>query len=1357
MFSGFGYVKLSEISITWGRKMRHSHSHARVATLSIFLVMASMAAGPQAHAVSNYPSSVKLTGPNYGNMEVAYLAGRYVQAAVAQTGLLESDFTTAQVAVDTHGYFPVAGTNDEGSILSALGLISIRGRDDDWDSISKTVHGDFFGLNRTGWALSAEGQNFFQRGFTSSRQNGSLSSPTCDADSCTTTWTADSTVSNVNLQITYDVPLYGQFVDVDVQLENRTGSAMDDVYFAYSGYFAGSAEIIDQPDASGFAVLTNDFSDGSEVSFFSTTDEARVFVSGGSSLDAQAAWLGQSGFSVSTGSQESGIGRKGIAVGYDSLPVGRTSLDFRIVTAPDELRQERERWQYMFAAPSLTPAAGGLTIDWTIPFRADPISDIQVRAISVDGGTQKTVSEVSSFPLTMTGLTDGKTYQVRVDGVESGRDGFVIDHGSSAITPQNSSLIVGSKTVSFNPNNGSGSMDDQFAYGATALRTNSFTRDGWTFAGWNTAADGSGNSFSDEASFSFSADDELFAQWAQAPDAPTNLSGSISSLGGDVDLSWTLGANNNAEITSHVVEAKKNGSSDWTVVDDGDGTATNSAATVSGLDPCTLYDFRVSAVNVAGTGPSSTVGTGLSFGSTGLTSIDATRLVLGGDATVASGAVTLTPDLGNRKGAAWSPFRVDLSQSFCLEAEVKLSDAADTSGADGVAFVLQPTDTSTLSSGGGLGYLTDINPSVAVEFDTYPNGSSAGDSSSGQDITLVTLTDSGIADYTGFDRANYDITDDGYSLEDGNFHSTRVAYDATGKTLTVLVDLNADGDFADTGERSVDDVSADLAQFFNDQASTDKVYWGWTAATGGATNLQQVQNVRALPASLPGNTAPSATSPGAQSVAVGASKNVTVMIGDNGETTAAQWRLSASSGDSRFATASASVTSSTEATVAVTGVADGDTTITLTAVDADGASVSASFSLRVGVGSPRAASDNDDDDDPAPVVSASAVGGTSVVIPRRVLTPPQTTLPVTRQGPVLRNGVAPRNVRAPELRLGGQPTSVQAEVPNPSRLSLRAGTLSLGVQVQQDEGGVSQADDGTTEVAVRKGARTTLTGSGLRPESTVQVFLPLQGSNAKELTRIPVLADGSFSGDAAFVTAPDEEPLPIGRQVLQLVSLDADGNEVVVDMTVNIAQPAPAPELNRIEGAIPTLAPGTSIATNAGVPEQITVTAVEDQRLAVIEGDGWNMAVGVTSEDGSVEGTEGGAAIKLVRDQAARVSGEGFMPGTRADVWLFSEPTLLGTVTIDDEGRFDGEVNIDGRVIAVGEHTLQLQGVGTDGYVRSANMGVVVDEPSAGAAEAALESSLSMLWWILGVIVVLALALALVIWVLVRRRASGSA
>jgi len=58
--------------------------------------------------------------------------------------------------------------------------------------------------------------------------------------------------------------------------------------------------------------------------------------------------------------------------------------------------------------------------------------------------------------------------------------------------------------VQFNANGGSGSMDAQsFTYGkAKTLTTNSFTRTGYTFAGWNTKADGTGTSYSDKQSVS---------------------------------------------------------------------------------------------------------------------------------------------------------------------------------------------------------------------------------------------------------------------------------------------------------------------------------------------------------------------------------------------------------------------------------------------------------------------------------------------------------------------------------------------------------------------------------------------------------------------------------------------------------------------------------------------------------------------------------------------------------------------------------------------------------------------------------------------------------------------------------------
>ena len=202
---------------------------------------------------------------------------------------------------------------------------------------------------------------------------------------------------------------------------------------------------------------------------------------------------------------------------------------------------------------------------------------------------------------------------------------------------------------------------------------------------------------------------------------------------------------------------------------------------------------------------------------------------------------------------------------------------------------------------------------------------------------------------------------------------------------------------------------------------------------------------------------------------------------------------------------------------------------------------------------------------------------------------------------------------------------------------------------------------------------------------------------------------------------------------------------------VNIDQVASVSEFNRSEGVIPAMALGQSIATSGGEPVPVTVTPVSDQKLAVVEGDGWTMAINVASETGGVEPSEGGALLKLVRNDTTLVSGSGFMPGTRADVWLFSDPTLLGTVTVDENGEFTGEVNIDANMVPVGEHTLQLQGVGEDGYVKAANMGVLVDDPIE-AMPTAVESAGWLLWWVAGAFLLLLLVVMFVI--VARRRRS---
>jgi large repetitive protein len=94
-------------------------------------------------------------------------------------------------------------------------------------------------------------------------------------------------------------------------------------------------------------------------------------------------------------------------------------------------------------------------------------------------------------------------------------------------------------TVSFNTNGGSGSMSNQTANVATNLTANSFTRTGYTFAGWNTLAGGGGTAYVDQASYAFAADVTLYAQWTANVPTVTGISPNAGPLAGGTSLTIT--------------------------------------------------------------------------------------------------------------------------------------------------------------------------------------------------------------------------------------------------------------------------------------------------------------------------------------------------------------------------------------------------------------------------------------------------------------------------------------------------------------------------------------------------------------------------------------------------------------------------------------------------------------------------------------------------------------------------------------------------------------------------------------------------------------------------------------------------
>ena len=188
---------------------------------------------------------------------------------------------------------------------------------------------------------------------------------------------------------------------------------------------------------------------------------------------------------------------------------------------------------------------------------------------------------------------------------------------------------------------------------------------------------------------------------------------------------------------------------------------------------------------------------------------------LGGD------CFRLTTTITSQEGAVWKDSLINLENSFDFTFQLNLG--ASDGGADGMTFVLQQNNTGIGIDGGSLGY-ESISPSVAVEFDTYQNGTFA-------DPTydhLAVISNGSVSHFGATPLTTYYQILPGVSnLEDGAYHDYLIKWVAEEQTLYVYVDCNFRVSY--TGDIVEDIFGGD-----------PEVYFGFTAATGGAVNNQTV-------------------------------------------------------------------------------------------------------------------------------------------------------------------------------------------------------------------------------------------------------------------------------------------------------------------------------------------------------------------------------------------------------------------------------------------------------------------------------------------------------------------------------------
>ena len=183
-------------------------------------------------------------------------------------------------------------------------------------------------------------------------------------------------------------------------------------------------------------------------------------------------------------------------------------------------------------------------------------------------------------------------------------------------------------------------------------------------------------------------------------------------------------------------------------------------------------------------------------------------------------SLRLTEALNNQAGSAFwkNKLLLDDDYSFSSYFTVKISKNG-TPGADGVAFVIQKSTSAALSTGQGIGY-DGINPSVAVEFDTYLNGFDP-------DANHVAIIEDGMSDHSGSPV----VTAAPFDMKTAPMFHVWVEYNGVNQTLEVRMSLN---DLRPN--TALISKVIDVAYKFDESP----LFIGFTGSTGGAVSQHEI-------------------------------------------------------------------------------------------------------------------------------------------------------------------------------------------------------------------------------------------------------------------------------------------------------------------------------------------------------------------------------------------------------------------------------------------------------------------------------------------------------------------------------------
>lgn len=169
---------------------------------------------------------------------------------------------------------------------------------------------------------------------------------------------------------------------------------------------------------------------------------------------------------------------------------------------------------------------------------------------------------------------------------------------------------------------------------------------------------------------------------------------------------------------------------------------------------------------------------------------------------------------------------------------------------------------------------------------------------------------------------------------------------------------------------------------------------------------------------------------------------------------------------------------------------------------------------------------------------------------------------------------------------------------------------------------------------------------------------------------------------------------------------------------------------------------GSAAAEIGGETSTATIERVENQ--IVVQAGPINATIGGLTREGESSALDNDGNVRLNPGDAVRINASGFEPGSTVELWLFSTPTRLGTVTVPADGAVTGNFEIPEET-ATGAHRIAIVARTNEGEVATLAVGILVDNG---------EGSDNVSIWLIAPPIALAVLAALVLPATRRRRAA---